>query len=85
MPAHEDGAAQIGAGVGKSPGNEPARGGLAAGRERYGERMHLIHDLTILLDARRSVNAESDRNTHLRFNAPTHPCPAARAECRPVR
>src|SRR5262245_47539863 len=29
MPAHEAAAAQVGAVVGKSPGNKPARGGLA--------------------------------------------------------
>jgi hypothetical protein len=37
MPAYEDGAAHMGAGVGKRPGKEPARDGWWSGRECYGD------------------------------------------------
>jgi len=36
MPAHNDGPAQMGAGVGKPTGKEPARSGWRSGGKRYG-------------------------------------------------
>lgn len=62
MPAHDDGAAHILAGIGKPPGYEPAGYGSQLGRERYGGLARMVSVTSNGMDVRPSRALSDDTN-----------------------